>query len=50
MTKRPGDGKPFITKSEQDAAKSDEQKANDKLLKEHGLDGLGKIAERNKGN
>ena len=47
MAKTPGDGKPFITRAEQEAAKSDEQKADDALVKEHGLAGLGKIADRN---
>jgi hypothetical protein len=47
MTKTPGDGKPFITREEQDAAYSDKQKADNATVKEHGLDGLGKIAEQN---
>lgn len=47
--KTPGDGQPFLTKAEQEAAKSDQQLADDKIVKEHGLDGLGIIAERNQG-
>lgn len=45
--KKPGDGQPFITKQEQEDAKSDQQKADDKIVKEHGLDGLKIIADRN---
>lgn len=47
MTKTPGDGKPFITKAEQDAAYDDRQKADNATVREHGLDGLRIIAERN---
>lgn len=47
--KVPGDGKPFITRAEQDAAKSDQQLADDKIVKTEGLDGLGTIADRNTG-
>lgn len=45
--KTPGDGQPFITRKEQEAAKSDKQNADDATVREHGLDGLGKIADRN---
>lgn len=44
--KTPGDGQKFTTRKEQDAAKSKEQLRDDKDVKEHGMDGLGKIADR----
>jgi hypothetical protein len=47
--KTPGDGQPFVTKEQQDAAKSDRQLADDAEVKEHGLGGLGRIADRNTG-
>jgi hypothetical protein len=47
MTKTPGDGKPFLTKAEQDAAYSDKQKADNEVVRREGLDGLKTIADRN---
>ena len=47
MAKTPGDGQKFVTKADQDAAYSDKQKADNATVREHGLDGLGIIAERN---
>lgn len=45
--KTPGDGQPFTTREEQEAALSERQIRDGNTAREHGLDGLGIIAERN---
>jgi hypothetical protein len=47
MGKQPGDGKPNITKAEQDALKTDQEKADEATVKAEGLPGLNTIAQRN---
>jgi hypothetical protein len=49
MAKQAGDGKLNYTKEQQKANKTDEELAKEAIVKEHGMDGLGKIAERGKG-